>query len=99
MAGMDAIGTVHSVALNRPWDEFAHDKAAITFLEENIFYDYMRKCRWFAGKARMVKFLKVQQLLDIPVENSKSYLVILRVGYTYGDEEKYSMPVSFLPDD
>ena len=96
---MDVMSNTNSVALNRSWNEFAQDKDAIKFLEEHIFYDYMRKCRWFAGKARMIKFLKVQQLLDMPVENGISYLVILHVGYTYGDEEKYAMPVSYLPDE
>jgi len=99
MSSLDVIGNAYSVTLNKPWKQFAHDKDAITLLEENIFYDYMRKCRWFAGKARMIKFLKVQQLLNMPFEDGLSYLVILHVGYTYGDEEKYAMPVSFLPDD
>lgn len=98
MAGINVIGTNNSVALTRLWDEFAHDKTAIAFLEENIFYDYMRKCRWFAGKARMIKFLKVQQLLHIPIEEDLAYLIILHVGYSYGDEERYALPVSYLPD-
>jgi len=96
---MDVIGNTYLVALTRPWAEFAGDAAAIELLEQNVFYDYMRKCRWFAGKARMIKFLKVQQLLTMPIEDSLAYLVILHIGYTYGDEEKYAMPVSFLPDD
>jgi trehalose synthase-fused probable maltokinase len=99
MDSIAVVGKTTSLALNRPWNEFAHDKEAITFLEENVFYDYMRKCRWFAGKARMIKFLKVQQLLNMPIDGGLSYLVVLHVGYTYGDEEKYAMPVSFLPDD
>jgi len=96
---MDVLSNTHSVTLNRPWDEFAHDKAAIALLEANVVYDYMRNCRWFAGKARMIKFLKVQQMLPIPIENDIAYLIIVHVGYTYGDEEKYAMPVSFVPDD
>ena len=28
-----------------------------------------------------------------------AYLIILHLGYTFGDEEKYAMPVSFLADD
>ncbi len=96
---MDVIGKNYSLSLNKPWDEFAHDEEAIKLLEENVFYEYMRKCRWFAGKARMIKFLKVQTLLNMPIEDGLAYLIILHLGYTYGDEEKYAMPVSFLPDD
>jgi trehalose synthase-fused probable maltokinase len=99
LGNTDTVGKASSLLLNKPWKDFATDEKAIAWLEENIFYNYMRKCRWFAGKARMIKFLKVQQLLNIPVEDGLSYLIILHIGYTYGDEEKYAMPVSFLPDD
>jgi len=99
MSSMDIIGKNYSLSLNKPWAEFARDEEAIKLLEENVFYEYMRKCRWFAGKARMIKFLKVQTLLNMPIEDGIAYLVILHLGYTYGDEEKYAMPVSFLPDD
>src|SRR3569623_688642 len=88
-----------SVTLKKSWTQLALDKKALSWLEENVFYEYMRKCRWFAGKARMIKFLKVQQLLDLPIDGGQAYLVIVHVGYTYGDEEKYALPVSFLPDD
>jgi trehalose synthase-fused probable maltokinase len=99
MGSMDIIGKTYSLSLNRPWTEFARDEEAIKLLEENVFYEYMRKCRWFAGKARMIKFLKVQTLLNMPIDDGLAYLIILHLGYTYGDEEKYAMPVSFLPDD
>src|SRR5438128_10561068 len=99
MREIDVIGKTNSLALSKPWKEFAHDEAAIKFLEENVLYEYMRKCRWFAGKARMIKFLTVQQMLNMPMDGGTAYLVIVHVGYTYGDEEKYGMPVSFVADD
>src|SRR5271165_1399989 len=99
MSSMDVVGKSNSVTLNKPWKDFAKDKEAIISLEANVFYEYMRKCRWFAGKARALRFLKVQQLLSMPIEDDLAYLVILHLGYTYGDEEKYAMPISFLPDD
>lgn len=99
MGNIDIQANANSLKLTKPWKDFARDKKALKWLEESVFYDYMRKCRWFAGKARMTKFLKVQQLLDMPIDGGKAYLIIVHVGYTYGDEEKYALPVSFLPDD
>jgi trehalose synthase-fused probable maltokinase len=99
MGGIDVLANSDSLTLSKPWKDFAKDKKSLTFLEQNVFYEYMRKCRWFAGKARMIKFLKVQQLLDLPIDGGKAYLIIVHVGYTYGDEEKYALPVSFLPND
>ncbi|MBS1525509.1 MAG: trehalose synthase, partial [Bacteroidetes bacterium] len=99
MGNIDVAEKSSSLMLSKPWTQFALDKKALAWLEKDILYAYMRKCRWFAGKARMIKFLKIQQLLHIPIDGGTAYLVIVHVGYTYGDEEKYAMPVSFLPDD
>jgi trehalose synthase-fused probable maltokinase len=99
MDTIDVAGETNSLLLNKPWAEFASDAVAIAWLEKKVFYQYMSKCRWFAGKARVIKFLKVQQILNMPVEDGLAYLVILHIGYTYGDEERYAMPVSFLSDD
>src|SRR5581483_6607654 len=99
MGNIDVVASINSLTLNKPWKSFAQDKKALAWLEENVLYEYMRKCRWFAGKARMIKFLKVQQLLNLPIDGGIAYLIIVHVGYTYGDEEKYALPVSFLPDD
>ena len=83
--------------LNRPWEQLELDTEAIIWLENDVFYNYMLKCRWFAGKARTLKFCKVQQFLTMPFDDGLAYLIILHIGYTYGDEEKYAMPVSFIP--
>ena len=99
MGNVDVIEKTTSVMLKKPWTQFALDKKAISWLEENVLYEYMRKCRWFAGKARMIRSLKIQQMLNMPMEGGTAYLVIIHVGYTYGDEEKYGMPVSFVADD
>jgi trehalose synthase-fused probable maltokinase len=88
----------NKLLLNKPWKAFASDETGLAWLRDNVLDDYLHKCRWFAGKARKIGFIKIQQLLPIPVEDTYSYLIILHIGYTYGDEEKYAMPVSFIPD-
>jgi len=88
-----------TLVLNKPWGEFALDAVALQWLEEHVLDEYMRQCRWFAGKARKIKFIKIVQLLNIPVENDIAFLLILQVAYTYGDEERYCIPLSFIDDD
>ena len=100
MSAENIIEQGNKLTLNKPWASFADDAAALTWLQDNVLNDYLLKCRWFAGKARKISFIKVQTALTIPIEgDSVAYLIILHVGYTYGDEEKYAMPVSFVPDD
>ena len=42
------------------WDGFEKDKYVHTVLEDNILPPYIAQCRWFAGKARNIKQLKVK---------------------------------------
>jgi len=99
MSAAAIIEKENKLLLNKPWPEFASDDKALTWLQENVLDDYLHKCRWYAGKARKISFIKIQQLLTIPVEETVAFLIILHIGYTYGDEEKYAMPVSFVTDD
>src|ERR1700743_1302672 len=98
MRAEKVIDQPQKLLLNKPWANFAEDEAALGWLTENVLDDYIHKCRWVAGKARKISFLKIQTLQVIPIEDSVVYLIVLHIGYTYGDEEKYAMPVSFIPD-
>ncbi len=89
----------NKLRLNKPWANFAEDEAALNWLKDTVLNDYIMKCRWFAGKARKIDFVKIQSLQTIPVDDTVAYLIVLHIGYTYGDEEKYAMPVSFIHDD
>lgn len=99
MRAEKVIDQPNKLLLNKPWANFAEDEVALNWLTENVIDDYIHKCRWFAGKARKISFVKIQSLQVIPIEDSVVYLIVLHIGYTYGDEEKYAMPVSFIPDD
>ena len=50
---------------------------------------FLKKCRWFAGKARTVVYASVIQ--EIPFGESSIW--IIEVGYEEGDTERYQMPV------
>ena len=92
------IETQKKLLLHKPWANLVNDEVALNWLQDNVFAEYILTCRWFAGKARKISFVKIQSLQTIPIEDAIAYLVVLHVGYTYGDEEKYAMPVSFIPD-
>jgi trehalose synthase-fused probable maltokinase len=98
MEAINPTEETNTLLLAKPWANFAGDGAALKWLEENVLDGYMRNCRWFAGKARKIQFIKIQALLNVPIEASTAYLLILQVAYTYGDEERYAIPLSFLAD-
>lgn len=51
--------------------------------------DFLKKCRWFAGKARQVSYCAVSQ--QIPFGDAVIWIV--DVGYAEGDTEQYQLPV------
>lgn len=51
--------------------------------------DFLKKCRWFAGKARQVSYCAISQ--QIPFGDATIWIV--EVGYAEGDTEHYQLPV------
>jgi trehalose synthase-fused probable maltokinase len=87
-----------TLLLTKPWAQLSEDETALASMQEYIIDDYIMKCRWFAGKARKISFIKIQSLQTVHFDDTLAYIIVIHVGYTYGDEEKYAMPVSFIPD-
>jgi len=55
---------------------------------------FLKKCRWFAGKARQVVYASVIQ--EIPFGDASIWIV--EVGYEEGDTERYQLPVIVVPE-
>ncbi|MPR32844.1 maltokinase N-terminal cap-like domain-containing protein [Salmonirosea aquatica] len=56
--------------------------------------DFLKKCRWFAGKARQLTYCAVGQQLSFHTAT----LWIVEVGYAEGDTEQYQLPVATVPE-
>lgn len=56
--------------------------------------DFLKKCRWFAGKARQVSYCAVSQ--QIPFGEATIWIV--EVGYPEGDTEQYQLPVATVSE-
>ncbi len=59
-------------------------------ISSDTLLDYLKKCRWFAGKARQVTDCAVTQ--EIPF--GAATLWIVEVNYSEGDSERYQLPVA-----
>ncbi|OHB61307.1 MAG: hypothetical protein A2Y12_16135 [Planctomycetes bacterium GWF2_42_9] len=61
---------------------------------EEHFEKYIKQCRWFGGKGRTIKEIKVSDKITLP---SKDFFQLLIVDIVYSSEqsEKYLLPVGF----
>jgi maltose alpha-D-glucosyltransferase/alpha-amylase len=55
----------------------------------------MQTCRWFGGKARTVKDAQILDVLPMPYNHSKAYILLVRIEYTEGVAETYVVPLAY----
>ena len=60
---------------------------------EAVLPAYLRRRRWFRGKAREIVSVSVSRALPIPVGEREVLLAIVDVSYLDGDAEHYVLPV------
>ena len=59
--------------------------------------EFLKTKRWFAGKARRIKSLRVQDSVSLPPPLEAFCFLLVRVDYVDGGFETYSVPVSNVP--
>ena len=80
------------------WEEiFSPKKRKV--LEERLLPEYVKKCRWFGGKARVIQTMEVIQNIPVPVKNEVAAILLIRVNYNEGLPESYLLPISFMEHD
>ncbi|RBP37698.1 maltose alpha-D-glucosyltransferase/alpha-amylase [Roseimicrobium gellanilyticum] len=61
-------------------------------IERELLPGFLPLCRWFGGKGRVVREMKVVHL--VPTDVPEVRLVVVEVSYTEGLPERYLMPLS-----
>ncbi|MCK4796967.1 MAG: alpha-glucosidase C-terminal domain-containing protein, partial [Spirochaetes bacterium] len=64
-------------------------------LEQEIFVEYFKRCRWFGGKARTICKISIIENSSIYKKYPFAHLLILEVDYNDGPSEKYLLPLFF----
>ena len=70
------------------------DGAGQRELEEEVLMDFLPRQRWFGGKARQIKAIKIQDWA--PFNNGSSALVFIEVVYAAGDPESYLLALGLM---
>ena len=84
------------------WSDFFDNYTSKRKLLKNALPQYMRTCRWFAGKSKSIVSLDIDRYPKIEVgEGADKYPVFLAqidVRYTDGLPESYSLPLVFVAE-
>ena len=71
--------------------------AARTNFEKTVLPKYLKRIRWFGGKARKIRKIQIQDQVPV-LKNENLWLVIIDVEYTTGPSEFYVLPLTFTPE-
>jgi maltose alpha-D-glucosyltransferase / alpha-amylase len=83
------------IRLERSWkDIFNHRN--IRRLEADILPQYLRECRWFGGKSRIIRTIRISDVFAFDAKKDVIKLLFLKVNYTLGAPETYLLPLSFV---
>ncbi len=81
------------VVMTGTWDAVLEDHARGAL--ERILPRYVAGRRWFGGKARQIRSLRISDRIPLPVEASETHLVILEIEYAEGGPETYLLPLAY----
>ena len=57
---------------------------------------FLQARRWFRGKARTIRQTEISEI--VPFSKSNSYLLLIRVDYTDGEPELYTLPLTVIQE-
>ncbi len=94
--------TTPEIRLKKRFQDMLSGKAKEQ-LELQVLPQYLRKCRWFGGKGRVLERLRIRDVVELegsnPTNNNYSSFMIIDVYYSEGLPEAYLLPVKYLPID
>lgn len=84
-------------AVDQSWEKVFQNYHEKRQFERKVLPVFMKKCRWFAGKAKAIERIGIQKIIPIKIKNSTHYLTLIEVHYIQRLPELYFLPLSFVP--
>jgi maltose alpha-D-glucosyltransferase/alpha-amylase len=95
----DASGELPLIRSEISWERLLDNYNEVRDLERKILPPFMKKCRWFGGKAKVISKISLHKVIPVKVEGDTHYLSIIEVHYVQRLPELYFLPLTFVPSD
>ncbi|MFH1458781.1 MAG: maltose alpha-D-glucosyltransferase [Candidatus Omnitrophota bacterium] len=83
------------IRLEKSWEEL-FNLENIRKLEVEILPQYLHGCRWFGGKSRTIRTIRISDILSLEHKKDIVKLLFISVNYAGGMPETYLLPLSFV---
>ncbi len=81
------------------WERLFFNYNEVRIIERKILQPFMKKCRWFGGKAKVISKMSIHKVIPMKVEGESHFLTIIEVDYVQRLPELYFLPMCFVPSD
>lgn len=95
----EASGELPLIKTDYSWERIFDSYNDVRSLERKILAPFMKKCRWFGGKAKTISKLSVHKTIPLKVEGDTHYFTIIEVHYVQSLPELYFVPLAFIASD
>ncbi|MFH2137864.1 MAG: maltose alpha-D-glucosyltransferase [Candidatus Omnitrophota bacterium] len=82
------------IRLEKSWQEIFSLKN-IRRLEAEILPQFLNGCRWFGGKSRTIRTIRISDIISFDHKKDVVKLLFINVTYILGVPETYLLPLSF----
>jgi maltose alpha-D-glucosyltransferase/alpha-amylase len=95
----EATGELPLFTSDLSWERVFHNYNEPRIIERKILPIFLKKCRWFGGKAKVVSKMGFQKVLPLKVGEDTHYLALIEVQYVQRLPELYFLPMTFVSSD
>ncbi len=81
------------------WEKIFNNYNEVRTFERKLLQPFMKKCRWFGGKAKNISKVGVHKVIPLKVEGTMHFLTIIEVHYVQRLPELYFLPMTFVTTD
>jgi len=89
---MSPAGRLPSLAVTGDLEHLFTGEAKVAL--EAVLPAYLKARRWFGGKARRMKAVRILEAIALPFEPSEAFLTLLQVDYAEGDPDIYVLSLT-----
>jgi maltose alpha-D-glucosyltransferase / alpha-amylase len=90
---------LHLFKTDVSWEKVFGNYNEVRVFERKILQPFMKKCRWFGGKAKIISKMGVHKVIPLKVEGETYFLTIIEVHYVQRLPDLYFLPLCFVPAD
>jgi len=90
----DVMRLAPQLEVEKKWEEVLQPRLKGK-LEEEVFPSYIKGYRWFGGKGRKIKQVKIIEDIPLVKNDATAHFLFLSVGYMEGASDTYLLPLAF----